>query len=575
MMDHECLNAFLNWVAYRQNSRPNENLSCPLTGCTEKDFKSFESYLQHVVACRYLRAGKYRCSDCEREECFLPSGQTQKLVKAHKSGKDSRLRDAVTSFFRQFGRKKCLGPRHELHTDAVYPSGFSGFEALQLADDKRTTKLAYDAPIYFSASTFGSETTVPEICTMYRGSHVPLSGELPAPWIQRSELGAQKSMYLQYELPAGGNHGSVLLRGLNSRLGADFSATLPYLDRSEGLEDKFCAESVPSPFQSSQQWPNSTRESRYSAIASPEPLQFYGAKSHSYYRSSDDASMDTEYINSVQGSNNTSINSSWSAQGHDLLFSDLGLRRHSGSMTPVVPGQANLKLDIPRNLSGNVEELQSHNKTASKQLPSSLRVGYNKSCLLNDHFQIVESLENLWTQQLKTSPELSTRTSHFYSHPAFIGGLMVLRRFFGSGFTASVTTKELFQFIHIAFACAYKSFYEDGRYDWEALYQDILRCSQNITEQRDQDLYTEIAEYLWSAPENVQHHASVYAFEGLDTHLHMSRHLAEDVENDMDLEGSSAGRQERIPFQEAYDRLVSQLEGGIMMRNCRRFLDGM
>ena len=578
MMDHECLNAFLNWIAYRQNLTPVENLSCPLTGCIKKEFKNFESYLQHVVACRYLQAGKYRCSHCQREECFLPNNQTQKLVKSYKPSKDSRLRDVVTSFFKQFGRKKCLDARHELHTDAVYPSGFSGLQAMHLSADNITTKLAYDTPIKLSASTFRLGTTIPEICTMDRGSYVPLPGEVSASWTQRSELGAQKSMYLQCELPAW---------GLDSRLGAELSGTRSYLDRSEEFEseyyhnnDGFCAETFHSAFQSPQQWPNSTRESRCSAMVSPEPLRFYRAKSHSHYCSSDDGFMHTEDIDSDQGGYNTSRNSSGPASGGNSLYSDLGfsmlpISSRSGSMTPVIQGQANLKLDIPRNISESGEWLQSHHETAPEQLPSSLRVGYNKPCLVDDHFQIVESLENLWTQQLKTSPELSARTSHFYLSPAVPGGLRVMRRFFDSDLTTPITTKDLFQFIHIAFACAFKSFSEDRWYPWEALYQDILQWRQNITELEDRDLYIQIAEYLWSAPENLQHHAGVYGSEDDDTRLHMSSYLAGHVDSYMDFEDPLGGRQENVPFQEAFDRLVSQLGCGIMMGNCTRFLDGM
>lgn len=573
MMDHECLNAFLNWIAYRQNSGPVVDLSCPLTGCTEKDFKNFESYLQHVVACPYLQAGKYRCSDCKREECFLPNNQTQKLVKPYKPGKNSILRDAVTSLFRQFGRKKYA--RHELHTDAVYLSDFSGLQARHLSADNFTPKLAYDTPIKVSASAFQIGTTIPEICTMDRGSYVPLPGELSASWTQRSEIGAPKSMYLQSELPAW---------GIDSRLGAELSGTRSYLDRSQELESGYNhhddAEAFHSAFQSPQQWPNSTRQSRHSELVSPEPLRFYRANSDSHYCSSDDGVMHAEDIDSNQGGNTTSRSSNGSAEWCNLLFSDLGLSMLRGStgsdnMPPVVQGQANLKLDIPRSISESVEGLQSHNEMAPKQLPSSLRVGYNRPCLVDNLFQIVESLETLWTQQLKISPELSARTSHFYSSPAFPGGLRVLRQFFDSDFITPVTTKDLFQFIHIAFACAFKSFSEDGWYPWEALYQDILQWGQNITEPEDRDLHVQTAEHLWSAPENVQHHAGVYGFEDKDTRLRTSSYFLEHIDSYMDFEGLLGGRQENVPFEEAYVRYLSQVGGGTMMGYCVRFLDGM
>ena len=583
MMDHECLNAFLTWVAYHQDSKPIEDLSCPLTGCTEKDFTDFESYLQHVFACQYLLAGKYRCSNCKREECFVPTN-----VKANKFGKDSKLGDAVTSFLRQLGRKNNLNLRYELSTDAEIPELDMDAGIRELYTDAKIPELNTDDEIReLQASAYELEVAVPEICTMDRGSFVALPRELSASSTKPLELvGASRPMLLQSEIPRCRTQRPELHGDLGASFGIELSGTRSYIDHSEGLEgeswydDSGCDTETASVASRSSQQLDSARESWHSAMASPKTLRPIGAKSHSYHHHT--ASEDASIIDSDQCWSKPSEIGSWSAKKHSsmLLDSDLSMLRgssRSGRMTPAGGRRTDLKLHIPPFPPETVESLQSHEEAAPKILASSLPVAYNRTSLVDDFSQIVKGLEDLWMQKLKSSPKLSARTSQLHSSSSFRGGLMILKRFFTSNLTAPSTTEELFQFIHIAFACALKSFFEDGWYPWEVFYQEVLSWSHSITEVEDRDLSIQIAEYLWSALENMQPHTRPYHSNEVDMNLHMSNDVWENRINNVGVEGPSSSERERTPFQEAYDRLVllSQLKCGIMIRSCTRFLDGM
>ena len=562
MMNHECLNAFPNWVARRQNSKPIENLSCPLTGCTEKDFKNFESYLQHVFARPDMLAGKYRCSYCKREECYIPSN-----VKAYKFGKCSKLGDAVTTFFKQFGRKNSLDPGAGLNIDAEIP------------------EFNTDAGI----CELQASSAVPEICT--KDLFVPLTGEPLGSSTQWSELvGASDSKFYQNELPSLETQRPELHGSLTTWFGAELSSTRSYIDPSGGPESEswyddseFDAETASVAFQSSQQ-SDAAPEDWHSAMASPGSLPLNRSKSHSYYQysASDEAGTDTGYIDSDQCRNSPSKIGSWSAKRHNSMHFDLvsSVPRGSsrlGSMTPGIPGGSHLKLDIPWALSSNPENLQSHKQTAPQPSSSSLGLCYNKPCLIEYISQVVNSLEDLSKQKLRKSPELSAKTSQLHSSPTLQGGLRVLKRFFDSNLTSGSTTKELVQITHIAFACAFKSQSENGWYPWEALYQDALRWGQSITEPEDRSLYFQIIRCLWSLPENLRHNAGVSIPKEVDMHLYESNDVGNTTANNVDVIGPSSDQSLIIPSQDTHDRVLflSHFESGIMIRSCTSFLDGM
>lgn len=581
MMDHECLNDFLSWVAYHQDSKPIENLSCPFTGCAEKDFRDFETYLQHVFACQYLLAGKHRCSNCKREACLVPSN-----VKAHTFGKDSKLGDTFTSFLRQFCHQDSLDLRYELSTDAEVPA------IRELYTDAKNSEFNTDAGVHErQASAYELEVAVPELCTMDRGSFASLPREYSASSTKPSEsVGVSHVVSLQNEIPLWKTHRPELHGGLDTSLVSELSGTRSYIDPSGGLEGEswyddggYDAETASIASQSTQRL-SSACDSRRSAMASPEPLPFNGAKSHSHhdYSASKDAGTDTRNNDSDQCWSKPSGTGGWSAKQHSPMpiDSDLTIMRsssRSGSTTPASRRRTDLKLHIPPSPSETVEGAQSHKETAPKALAFSLPVVYNKTCLVDDISQIVKSLEDLWMQKLKTSPELSAITFQVDSSATLLTGLMFLKRFFISNLTAPTTTKELFQFIHIAFACALKSFSEDGWYPWQALYQDMLRWSWNITELEDRNLYVQIVEYLWSSLKNVQPYADAHICNEVDMHLHTSEDVGRSRINKVEVEGAFSNQRESISSLEAYDRLVllSQLEGGIMIRSCTRFLDGM
>lgn len=534
-------------------------------------------YLQHVAECPYLPGAKYWCPYCLREECFVVGPiQRHKLTKGHKPSKDSTLRDAVKSFFRQFGRKKDLGPRYgncELQADPPFPKGFSELRVPGYADDKAAMNGAYLG--YFEVPC-AFDPFAAEICTMDRGSYVPLHGELPA-WSKPSEL----------------------LGAMGSRFGIELGATRSYVHHPEEIESNNTKIPIPTEKSSttpqrSEQWLEDAQERPQSALVSPEPLWFPDSKSYSYHYhcASSSSVTDTECSPSGGGLGNVSGNSSWSVPKHTSLpsNSDSSVLREESPLGYMPPRsrheRSDLKLKIPQMLSETKEGSGLNTEAVPKQIAvllglqdssRSLRLDYNKQNLADELFQHVSGLEDLWKQQLTASPVLSGMTSHLHCSPAFQDGLLVLRKIFESGAEVPRTARELFHFMHIAFACAYMSHSEDGWFPWATFYQEVLRWSLSIAELEDRSLYLRVADFLWSVPESMPRAVDVALIEDIATQSRPTDFRGRDVISDLGYDDPmSNSQQQSIPFEAAYDRLVimKQLKDGYAMQTCARYLDG-
>ena len=577
-MDHECQLAFLNWVAYHptsNNGKPYGHLSCPLTGCERNDLGDFVSYLQHVAECPFLPDATYRCPYCNRDECFAVSAlQYDVMTKDHKHGKDSKVRDAVVPFFKHFARKKDLRHKHELQADAPLPKDRSELPTPGFINEKATIDWPYDPQVSYLASTYELGPT-PEICTMNnRGSYVPIWSDSPIPY-QRSEL-----------------FGAVFGPGV------EMSGTRSYIhrsDRSDSDNHHVPTGHASASSQISETWSEKGQESPHSAMMSPEPLRYYGSKSHSYHQSynSNDSVTDMEYDDSEQRWGKVPGTSHVGSPKHTSLPSDSEsgmLREQSGYGSMAPRSRQDLRLDIPQEVPG-ITELPpliaeavpdpSAAVLTRQEVGRSLPHGDDKQNSMEELFRIGNGLEYLWARKLKASPELSIITSHLHSAPALQGGLGILRQLFESNIDVPRTMEHLFQFMHIAYACAYKSYFTDRWYPWKALYEDVLRWSQVIAKPEDRDLYLQVADLLWSAPENMTLSMNVYPFQDRDSSASTVTFEDGFASHNSETEGTLSTSQQwpivfDIPFEEAYERLevLEQLKNGDVVKSCTRYLDG-
>ena len=632
VMDHECQLAFLNWVAYpptSNNGRPYGHLSCPLTGCEKNDLGDFISYLQHVAECPFLPGATYRCPYCNRDECFAVRAlRYDKTIKDHKYGKDSKVRDAVVSFFKHFGRKKDLRHKHELQADtSIYRGrselsspefiddhelqadtliykGRSELSSPQFIDEKAAIDWPYEPQISYLASTYESGPT-PEICTMnYRGSYVPILSELPTEWPVARRLSLLGTPRLTPKTRATPGHGilcqrSELLGAVSFGPGVEMSGTRSYVhpsDRSDSDNHHVPTGHASASSQMSETWSEKGQESPHSAIMSPEPLRYYGSKSHSYHQryTSNDSITDMEYCDSEQRCGKVSGTSHVGSPKHTSFpsGSESGMLQEQsgyGSMTP--RSHLDLRLDIPQVVPGTTEvppliaEALPNPSAAvliRQEVGRNLPHGDDKQNSMEELFQIGNSLEYLWARKLKASPELSIITSHLHSAPALQGGLGVLRQLFESNIDVPRTMEHLFQFMHIAYACAYKSYSTDSWYPWKALYEDVLRWSQVIEKPEDRDVYLQVADLLWSAPENMTPSMNVYQFQDRGSSPNTVVFENGFASHNSETKDTLSASQQRpipfdIPFEEAYERLVvlEQLKNGDVVKSCTRYLDGM
>ena len=574
-MDHECQLAFLNWVAYHPTSndgKPYSHLSCPLSGCERTDLKDFASYLQHVADCPFLPSATYRCPHCNRDECFAASTlQYEKKTKDQKDGKDSKVRDAVVSFFKHFGRKKDLNLIQELQADAPFPKNRLELQAAGFIDDKPAIDWPCKPQVGYLGSTLELGPT-PEICTMnHRGSYIPILGELPTP-CQPSEL----------------------LGGVSFGPGLEMSGTRSYIhrsDRSDSDNHSIPTRHASTSSQLSEQWSGKDQESPHSAMMSPEPLRYYGSKSHSYHQhcTSNDSVTDMEYCDSEQHWGKIPGTSQVLSPKDTSLPSELEssmLREQSDydSMTP--RSRLGLRLNIPQMVPGMTELLPLNSEAVPspsavilhrQEVGRSLPLRDDKQNFVKELFQISHGLEYLWARKLKASPELSSKTFHLHSAPALQGGLGVLKQLFESNIDVPRTMEQLYQFMHIAFACAYKAYTADSWYPWKAFYEDVLRWSQIIAEPEDRDLYLQVADLIWSAPENLAHSMNVCICPDPESSPSTVNFGSGFASHNPGTDGTlSTGRQRPIPFEQAFDRLVvlEQLKKGVVVKSCARYLDG-
>ena len=604
-MEPECQLAFLNWVAYHPTS--NKDLSCPLTGCSWNDFQDFESKLRHVAKCTFLPPAKYWCASCNREESFAAGAlRSQRINKDHKHGKDSNVRDVVVSFFKPFGRKKDLSHNHEVQADALLPR-----------DSYLDNKLAIDWPYYpqggYLSSTFETDPTPAEICTMNdRGSYVPISGELPTAYLGSELLGAVSELptaYLGFELLGAvgelptPHQGSESLPSMNFASRIEMSGTRSYINRSHGTDSdnhNTPTEYASASSQLSEQWSEKAPESPHSALVSPEPLRYHCPKSHSYHHPStfNDSITDMDYCETEQRWGKVSGTSHVLSPKDTSLPSDSesDMPREQSNYDGMRPrSRPDLRLDT-RMVPGMTEVLPLNAEAipnpsavvlSRQEVCHSLPQDDDKQNSVEELFQIVAGLEDLWAQKLKAAPELASITSHLHSASALQGGLEVLRKLFESNINMPRTMEHLFQFMHIAFACAYKSWFVDRWYPWEALYEDVLRWSQIIAEPEDRDLYLQVADLLWSAPERMTHPVNIYSFQDWDLSLGTANFENGFASHTSDIGDTLSTSQLRpIPFEEAYvrlvvlerfkkgDVLVEQLRNGNVVKSCARFLDG-
>ena len=521
------------------NGKPCGHHFCPLTGCPEYGFEDFESFLQHVYQCRYLPGATYWCDKCRREESFAVGAlRYEKTTKDHKHGKESPLRDAVLSLSKHFGRKKDLKQdhNHELEAGAPLPKDRSELQATGFSVDMPAIDWS-DPKVRYLASNIEFDLTPKptyEICTMNpRGSYVPPWAELTTP---RSEPLGPVSFTPRIEM----------------------SGTRSYIHRSDGTDSD--NHNIPIGYAStsprlSKNWSEKSPESPHSALVSPKPLDYHDSKSHSYHPPylSNDSITDMEYHDSEQHGGKASATSHGLSPEQISLPSDLesGLLRGQstyGGMTPR-PRQ-DLGLDIPQMAPGTTEVLPLNAEAVPiplaeilnrQEVCRSLPHGNDKHNSVDKLYQIGNDLEFRWARKLKASPKLSSITSHLHSAPALQGGLGVWKQLVESNTDVPRTMEHVFQFMHIAFACAFKSYYADSWYPWEAFYDDVLHWSRIIAEPEERELYLQIADVLWS------------------------------------VEGTLSTSQQRpIPFETAYDRRVvlESLNKGDVMKSCARYLDG-
>ena len=311
-MDHECQLAFLNWVAYHStpnSCKPYGHLSCPLSGCPRNDLENFESYLQHVAKCPLLPSATYRCPSCLRDECFAAGTlRYEKKTKDYKHG-------AVVSFFKHFGRKKYPNHNHELQADDPLPMYCPELQATGIIDDKPAIVWPCDPQVGYPASNFEFGLT-PEICTMnYRGSYIPILGELSTP------------DPIFGELPTSCQR-SELLGAVSFAHGVEMSGTRSYIhfpDRTDSDNHQIPTGRTSISSQLSEQWSEKSQESPHSAMMSPEPLRYHGFKSHFRHRrcASNDSITDMGYYDSEQRLNKASVTGHGPSPKHVSLPSDL------------------------------------------------------------------------------------------------------------------------------------------------------------------------------------------------------------------------------------------------------------
>ena len=246
----------------------------------------------------------------------------------------------------------------------------------------------------------------------------------------------------------------------------------------------------------------------------------------------------------------------------------------------------NLRLDIPKIAPGMTELLPLNSEAAPaplavipncQELCRNLPRGDDTQSSVEELFQIGNSLKYLWAQKLNDSPELFSVISQLHSAPVFQNGLGVLRQIFESNIDVPRTTEHLFQFMLVAFACAYRSWSADGWYPWGVFYLDVLSWSQIIAEPEDRDLYYHVADSLWSAPEDMMHSMDVYLSENYGPRLDIWKSENSSLSHHSEVDGTlSTSQQGSTPFEEAYDRIaiLERLKKGVVVKNCARYLDG-
>ena len=233
-----------------------------------------------------------------------------------------------------------------------------------------------------------------------------------------------------------------------------------------------------------------------------------------------------------------------------------------------------LKLDIPIGSSRCQQDpISTHpdtykpveNHLHGEQSDQAIASLHGKQYRAEEIFQVVRYLEDLWTHKLKNCSELSALAGRLYRTSTFRSGLEVLRELLQSRTRTPTTINEIFQLNHIAFACAFLLYAEDGCYSWELLYQDTLIWGRLIIDQEDRNCYLKIANLLWSAP--------CLMLPPLTARLS----YAVNTEFARQPPNSLLGHQsESSLFDETYGdgTLSCEIRSGKLMRSCTLYLDG-
>ena len=650
-----------------------------MSGCRKSDFNDLASCLRHVQDCEFLPHAQYWCPHCRRDESYIAEGMHRSTPsKEYRPADESKLRDRVVCFLeKQFG----LGRKRDPLASYKLPLEFQALERTSSeeggAEAYYTQMEGMDA---FPSSSQESKSFPLEICTMDRGSYVPFPGELPGQYSQFEHFEDSTQMLFSQTEDIDGlplysqepeelvpeictmNRGSYVplqhelpdvYEPLWTRV--ELSSPEPFLQQEpmvnlvELSSTRFSTSSDPaiqhrkvrqisiSP-SIPQQWEDGLQVSPHSALVSPELLP-YNFQSNSFYsrRSSEERAPErtpertmeeaTDFEPEThdaelacQGSAQlpNQISSSESVR-HSVRPKDLTDTSYDTGM-PVgshEEGQFtdSFIVDIPKSddplgstpdraisgISGNRlisqpsvltsstwDRESSDGRTSSKshhgpvdlrlQIPLSFTehhgIGHSKQRLIGELGSVVKVLAALWTEELGKIPAFSSMIPRLYNSSPIQVGLKALRRFLLSS-NIPTTITETFHFAHIAFACAYLTHTQDGWYPWEVFYQGIERLGQGITDPQDRALYPKLAEFLWSTPRTALHPNDVHWSDEFDNRMPISN-SANRTSTRAPQSQAIIAESDNNPSDKACGDLVfiRQMRNGNVMSRCTRYLDG-
>ena len=158
---------------------------------------------------------------------------------------------------------------------------------------------------------------------------------------------------------------------------------------------------------------------------------------------------------------------------------------------------------------------------------------------VQDIHEVVGRISDEWLARLDSTPHLVSRCSKLSSQDLFERGFKAMQQCFDGSLTDSF--EDMFSLVHVAYACAYCMHKDEGLYDWNGFFVQVLQWQYLLSNQDDVQCFLMAMDQLTC-----------------EYNYHLTHSLT----------GGS------VFDHESYQKTFNTLKNGPVMRDCSMFLDG-